>query len=303
MNYVKNKYEAFRESKREQAEQDRVQRNLLHPHKDECRQTLDIEVFDRKYEHSDLDMGGAWGTGPSSILVDYKTRCQECGTCSNMHGHDRREKKNRASDAYSIKRLADIQQGNVLEDGLTDELVEVVASAFGAAPADTAEHLQGDLMLIARDKQGKAAGFASLDYASPAELFEQTADLPKIGGYFAAAAVSEKHQKHALYHLFTEGRLHASLERRLPYVFTRTQNPAVELGMKAELELAQEEGKIASFSLERRFVPECYGQQLAKKQPRIPAGETQKAFTQLDTKAGDAYILVFHLTYPRKESR
>jgi hypothetical protein len=299
MKYIKNKYEAYRFSQHEKAERERIQRNKKHPHKPDCKQNQDIELFDKEYTF--LDTGSFPGSLP--VLEDYKTRCTECGACSNADHAQRRERKAEARTKYALERLHDVTQNRPLEPRLSGEVVAVVASAFGSAPGDTADHLRGDLMLIARDKKGETSGFASLDFVSPAKLFAQTSELESTGGYFAAAAVGEKHQKHGLYHLFAEERLNASLEKRVPYVFTRTQNPAIELAMKGELVLAQEEGKITGFRLERRYVPECYGQQLAKKQPKVRNLEVERAFSRLNTKAGDAYILIFHLEYARKESR
>jgi hypothetical protein len=299
MNYLKNQFERLNRSLQESEERERRARNALHPHKEDCTQSGQIVEFDQVTAPLSDDTF----YGPSRYVVDYKTRCEECGACSNKDNKIRRERKLETRSEHSIKRLANIGEDDVLEDELADELVAVVASAFGSAPADTAEHLRGDLMLIARDRKGKASGFASLDFVAPGQLFSQTPELQEMGGYFSAAAVDKKHQKKGLYHVFTEDRFTATFERRLPYAFTRTQNPAVELAMINELVMAKEEGKITAFSLERRLVPECYGQQLARKQPKIENGQTKKAFDQLNTKVGDAYILIFHLEYPGEEMR
>lgn len=213
-----------------------------------------------------------------------------------------RRGKQYTRERYTFEQRHGVTSGRQLEEELREALVETVASAFGEAPSDTADHLRGDLLIIARDQEKRVAAFAAFDRIAPSALFPQTSDLQEKGGYFAAAAVHQEYQQEGIYHVLTEERVQAALDEKLPVVFTRTQNPAVEQGIRSELLLAQDERRILGYQLERRLVPGCYGQQLAKNQPRVTNPEVAGAYNQLDVQAGDAYILVFHLKY-RKDSR
>jgi len=181
-----------------------------------------------------------------------------------------------------------------LEPALVQDIVQVVGEAFGVAPTDTAEHISGDLILMAYE-QKKPVGFACLVYGSPQEVFSDQALSPDQGGYFAAAAVAERYQGQGVYQMLNEERLDEVLKKGQNLIFTRTQNPHVEAGILRLLNHYRSVGCLRSFQLRRTLIPGCYGSMLTEKRPTTEDSGVQKAYSRLDYAAGDAYVLEFFL--------
>lgn len=77
---IKDKREQRAGERRQKKEEQRKQRVLCHPHTPECTLSGDIELFNEKYvsviPRSDPREPGMYD------LVDYESRCTECGVTS-----------------------------------------------------------------------------------------------------------------------------------------------------------------------------------------------------------------------------
>ena len=113
----------------------------------------------------------------------------------------------------------------------------------------------------------------------------------KRGLYLAGAAVQKEHQHVGLYRKMNHTRIGKSIDARLSFIFTRTQNPKIEKGIVATLDAFQAEGRIAGFTIAREIVRGAYGRMLTERKP-------EPHYEDLNYKAGDAHLFVFRLTYP-----
>lgn len=166
---------------------------------------------------------------------------------------------------------------------------------------DTLAHLESDYLLLVK-KETKVVAFSSLIFDSPQNVF-QNENLPNIQGtYFAAAVVSKEAQGQGIYQEMNTKRITVALERNDQVLFTRTQNPLVETTITHTLDKQRDEGEIASYSLERHYVPDCYGAMLSgNRPPRSPDLAIQKEHDKLRLEAGDAYILIYSIDYQKEK--
>ena len=112
--------------------------------------------------------------------------------------------------------------------------------------------------------------------------------------YFAGTLIAGERQTSGLYTQMTRERVRRGRERGLHLVFTETQNPNIEAGVKNTLEIMKSEGEIIDYSTDERvLLPGLYGRCMYTE---IPKNE-QISYDELDYEAGDAYALVFNLDY------
>lgn len=173
-------------------------------------------------------------------------------------------------------------------------------SGFVPTDADVRRHLKGDILSIYFGENSKrVVGFDSIDFKSPKEGFE---GIPGVnfpfseekGVYFAGALIAGEVQKSGLYTNMTKERVRRGLEKGLNLVFTETQNPNIEAGIKNTLEIMKAEGEIGDYSMnERVLLPNLYGRCMYKD---IPKNE-KISYDKLNYDTGDAYALVFNLVY------
>lgn len=193
-----------------------------------------------------------------------------------------------------------VRKSSDLEDTLVAGLVRAVGLAFGEAPSDTPEHLRGDQLVTAQNDANEVLGFSVLNIGSPAKLLNNKVLPKETGGYFAAGVVAQPHQHHGIYRELNAFRLKEVRDRKLPLVFTRTQNPRVEEGMIRALAEEKKHG-VRVVGMQRILVPGFYGQQLANTRFQARSEKIQRHYDDLDLARGDAYILMFLLEYLRKE--
>jgi len=114
-----------------------------------------------------------------------------------------------------------------------------------------------------------------------------------VGCYLAGATVSKEAQGRGIYKDMNEIRIRMGLDRNCELIFTRTQNPRVEAGVKASLEALKQEGLIGDYNLEKCILHGYYGKMLTKDKPK----SSSVNYYELDQNAGDAYLLMFNITY------
>lgn len=173
-------------------------------------------------------------------------------------------------------------------------------SGFVPTDADVRKHLKGDVLSIHYGENSKrVVGFDSIEFKSPKDGFEGIPGVnyafpEQMAVYFAGALVAGEAQKSGLYTTITQERVRRGLEKGLHLVFTETQNPNIEAGIKNTLEIMKSEGEIKDYSMnERVLLPNLYGRCMYKE---IPTNE-KISYDELNYNAGDAYALVFNLVY------
>ncbi len=183
---------------------------------------------------------------------------------------------------------------------LVPAIIEVMRSAFGRpdfSEEDMRNHIGGDVVILAeaQERMGGAmvaavqrlvVGYASLRFGPMRELVGIGGG--EEGAYLAAAVVHSNYQGMGIYGELTKRRVEESLGRGVRTIFTRTQNPRVEKGIRRSLE---EMG--VDYGLERVLMPGIYGQQLTAERPRVRSRRIQRAYGGLNYPSGDAYVLVF----------
>jgi hypothetical protein len=176
---------------------------------------------------------------------------------------------------------------------------DCVTSAFDRSDFDlndTLKHLCGDLILVVK-KDDSVASFSNVIFKSPSEVFNDESLSQEKGCYFAAAAVRESEKSTGLYSKMNEKRISTVVSNKLPLIFTRTQNPLVEVGISRQLKKFQEQGFIKDFSVSRKIVRGVYGQMLTSSEPQSKDEKINSAFKELDKMNGDAFILFFSIVY------
>jgi hypothetical protein len=171
-------------------------------------------------------------------------------------------------------------------------LVACIRSGFGQSEfdeQDIRDHLGGDFVILAH-AQGALVGYASTNLnVSLRQQFGK--HFPDVNGaYFAAGVVSREYQQHGLYSNLNRLRVQEVFKRKQEAIFTRTQNPFVEAGIKSALEYAG-----ITPQINRLLVSGCYGHMLTASQPMRCDLSLARHYTQLDYGAGDAFVLVFDL--------
>ncbi len=211
----------------------------------------------------------------------------------------------KSPDHYSgeqiyIERLSGIKGANdPLIKPLVPQIINVMKQAFGRpdfSEKDMRNHIGGDVVLVAKASrrigetmvgiiQKEVIGYASLKFGG-------MGDLVKIGNgegaYLAAAVVDPRYQERGVYKKLTRKRIETALEEGVKTIFTRTQNPQVERGIRGTLE---EMG--VNYVLERILIQGAYGEQLTRERPKVKNEEVQHVYEELDYNEGDAFVLVF----------
>lgn len=144
----------------------------------------------------------------------------------------------------------------------------VPGSGMNTTDEDTLNHIRGDIVVVDVDNQtNEVFAFSSTAFGSPNEIFK-TSDLSDLPGcYLAGATVLKEWQGRGFYKTMNAGRIQHALDRHLPLIYSRTQNPRVQAGIQAALEEYQRQGVISSFSLQRVLVSDCYGHMLTDERP------------------------------------
>lgn len=179
-------------------------------------------------------------------------------------------------------------------------IIMCVRSAFegGVTDEDTLHHIQGDVVSVHITTGGEVAAFSSTVIGSPKDILKLAEAPSEQGCYLAGATVAKEHQSTGLYKKMNQERIDLAVARRLPLVFTRTQNPRVQAGVESVLQSKQAEGVLSGFSLQKIKIPGYYGSMLTKTKPTHHGIE----YTDLDYDAGDAYALIYTLVYSPTES-
>ncbi|MGD9129320.1 MAG: hypothetical protein PVJ09_02440 [Candidatus Woesebacteria bacterium] len=174
----------------------------------------------------------------------------------------------------------------------------VSGSGMDTTAEDTLHHIQGDVVTVNIDREsGEVFAFSSTVFGSPNEIFQSSEFSDVQGCYLAGATIDKERQGTGFYKKMNEGRVGIALDRKLPLIFTRTQNPRVQAGIQAVLESYKERGLIADYKLDRILIPGCYGHMLTKERPFCDG----VSFDELDYDKGDAYVLLFSLQYALEE--
>lgn len=172
--------------------------------------------------------------------------------------------------------------------------VSCAQDAFGHSmgEAEVVEHLDGDILLIV--ERGHVVGFATTRNASPAAMFPKEFVGSESGLYLAGAVVRKEYQGRGLYKELNRIRIGQAMTSGTELIFTRTQNPRVETGMRSVLEEYEEQGYIKGFFLERKKQPGAYGRMLTEQKPVVPEGSP---YEDLNYEQGDAFIITIRLRY------
>src|SRR5690606_27617898 len=96
--------------------------------------------------------------------------------------------------------------------------------------------------------------------------------------------------RNGLYSELNSQRIDAAIESGSELIFTRTQNPIVEIGLtKALID------KDLDFEVHRIYSPGIYGEMLTAEQPVVKDSLIQDTYDHLDYESGDAFVLMFKL--------
>lgn len=193
---------------------------------------------------------------------------------------------------YIFENIANYAQ---LDPSIVQGIIRCVSSSgMRTTEEDILNHIQGDVITIYRDDQsGEVFAFSSTAFGTPNELLGSSEISDTYGCYLVGATVSKDKQGMGLYKKMNERRIGFAVDRQLPLVFTRTQNPRVQSAMQGVLDGMREEGRIAGYTLERILVPGHYGKMLTQEKPQ----DDKLSFDELDYERGDAYLLLFSLEY------
>ncbi len=197
----------------------------------------------------------------------------------------------------SIREVEDYYSPQIIP--LVTAIVEMMKDAFGRSdfPEESIkDHIKGDMVILAEilgivkgttvEVVQEVVGYSSLQFGSMRELVG--IDRSGKGAYLAAAVVHSNYQGKGVYGELTRRRIEESLRRGVKTIFTRTQNPRVEKGIRGSLEKMG-----VNYELERVLVPGVYGQQLTAERPKVRDRRIQRAYDKLNYPSGDAYVLVF----------
>ena len=206
---------------------------------------------------------------------------------------------NEVVKANRLENVAGCEDVRIGEETIQQILACRNTSGFVPTDEDVRRHLKGDLLSIYFEENSRRIiGFDSINFGSPAKTWEglkPEGTFPdETGVYFAGALVAGETQKSGLYTKMTEERVKRGIEKGYHLVFTETQNPNIEAGIKNTLEIMKTEGEIKDYSMnERALLPGLYGRCMYKEVPK----NEKVSFDELNYNAGDAYALVFNLVY------
>jgi hypothetical protein len=177
-------------------------------------------------------------------------------------------------------------------------IVACITEAFGhEMPAtEVAGAMKGRRVIVAMESGQKVIGFSSLhatDWSRPTR-YNLSQYTPSTTGFsFGAGTVSQEHQGKGIYAELNNLRAELVIAEKARFLTTTTQNPAVEKGIKSCLERFIEQGQLVGYRLEKTKIPGFYGRRLTNYELNTQGTE----FAELDIEAGDAFALVFHLSY------
>ena len=201
----------------------------------------------------------------------------------------------RLSESLEALTFWDINSFTQLDTEIVEGIVEcVAASGLTTTDEDTLNHIQGDLISVHKDKlTNRVVAFSSTLFGSPNDIF-QSQDLSDTSGcYLAGATVAADQQGKGIYKYMNEQRVGVAIDQQLPMIYTRTQNPRVQAGIQSVLNGLTESGSIQGYTVERVLMKGCYGHQLTATKPF----DDEISFEELDYDNGDAYVLMFNLSY------
>lgn len=160
----------------------------------------------------------------------------------------------------------------------------------------TLDSITGDSVSYVIDKTtDKVVGFISILYTSEKKALGT--GTPKKGYYLQAAAVAKEVWGNGLFKKMMEKRIDEAIALGVKIVFLETQNPKIEKAILSTLEKKKKEAKIKGFYLRRKKQKKYYEKMLSESEPVLDKSDTGKAFSRLNFKVGDAYILTFRLRY------
>ncbi len=168
-------------------------------------------------------------------------------------------------------------------------------SGFTPTDEDVLKHLRGDVLTLCF-KNNNLVGFNSVEYKSPYEiwngLIKNHKFISETGVYFAGAFIDGAVQKSGFYQQMTKHRILRGIEKGLKIIFTETQNPNIEVGIKKTLESMMSNAEITDYTMDDRiFFAGLYGRCMYKEIPK----NSKVSFNELNYSNGDAYGLVFHI--------
>lgn len=194
-------------------------------------------------------------------------------------------------ELYEFERVA---SHNELPPQAVVAIGECVDSAFGGRVTkdDALEHMSGDQILIAADKdQGfeHIHAFSATKIVAPNSYFNDDSLSSEVGGYFAAAAVRKESQSHGLYLELNGRRLDYVLKNGAKHVFTRTQNPRVEEGITHSIDVLVANGTITGYDVGRVVLRGVYGKMLTATRPT----SRHLSYDEIDYENGDAVMVTW----------
>lgn len=171
--------------------------------------------------------------------------------------------------------------------------VSCIRSAFNQPEFDELDirnHIAGDLIILGLSGK-ELVSYASTNFNhSPRQVFGE--GYPDTNGsYFVAGVVAREFQHRVVYARLNSLRVQQAVERDQQAIFTRTQNPFVEAGIKRALKHSG-----ITPHIDRYHSPGCYGHMLTASQPIHRDSALTRHYKQLDYGAGDAFVLVFDLS-------
>lgn len=175
---------------------------------------------------------------------------------------------------------------------LVGGIINCVHSALGRDDYSRDEikaRIHGALMILGLDGE-RVVSYSSMEFGRMGELLGDDRFGDEQGCYFVAGMVAGDSQGNGFYSELNAVRVGEALDRGADMIFTRTQNPVVELGLVAAMKKCG-----VDFSVERYYLPAVYGEMLTASKPVVGDPEVQSEYDRLDYEAGDAYVLVFRL--------
>ncbi len=206
------------------------------------------------------------------------------------------------NEAVKAKRLENVtsSEDERIGEATIQQILECRnTSGFTPTDEDVRRHLVGDVVSIyCQENSNRVVGFDAINFLSPGENWrglKPEGTFPEDGGvYLAGALIAGEAQKSGLYTKMTEERIRRGIERGYHLVFTETQNPNIEAGIKKTLEIMKAQGEIKGYAMgERVLFVGLYGRCMYKEVPK----NDDISYDDLNYDAGDAYALVFYLEY------
>jgi hypothetical protein len=202
--------------------------------------------------------------------------------------------------AHRLESVASCEDPRIGEDTIQQILACRNTSGFIPTDDDVRRHLKGDILSIyLEESTGRIVGFDSIEFKSPKDGFDGIPGVDfsfpeAMGVYFAGALIAGEAQKAGLYTRMTQERVRRGIERGHHIVFTETQNPNIEAGIRNTLDTMKQAGEIKDYSMDERvLLPGLYGRCMYEDVPQ----NDRISYNGLNHNAGDAYALVFNLDY------